>query len=69
MVGGLKLNLVLMDQMKNEKHNGRGSIGATPKNLLGGQERWASLKPLWWDVGEIQGCIHQYVARNVTAKE
>ena len=29
MVGGTILNLVLMDQMNNEKHNGRGSIGAT----------------------------------------
>ena len=36
MVGGRKLNLVLMDQMKNGQHNGRGSIGATPKNLWGG---------------------------------
>ena len=27
MVGEPKLNLVLMDQMKNDKHNGRGSIG------------------------------------------
>jgi hypothetical protein len=36
MVGGPKLNLVLMDQMKNRKHNGRGSIGATPRNVWGG---------------------------------
>ena len=36
MLGGRKLNLLLMDQMKKEKHNGRGLIGATPKNLLGG---------------------------------
>ena len=24
---------------------------------------------IWWDVGEIQGCIHQCVAQKVTAKE
>ena len=36
MVGGPKLNLVLMDQIKNGKHNGRGSIGATLRNAWGG---------------------------------
>ena len=36
MVGGTILNLVLMDQMNNEKHNGRVSIGATPRNSWGG---------------------------------
>ena len=35
MVGGTKLNFVLMDQMNNEKHNGRGSIGATSRNSWG----------------------------------
>ena len=30
MIGGTKLNLVLMDQMNNEKNNSRGLIGATP---------------------------------------
>ena len=32
MVGGTKLNLVLMDQMNDEKNNGCGSIGAIPRN-------------------------------------
>ena len=36
MVGGTKLNLILMDQINNEKINGRGSIGATPRNSWGG---------------------------------
>src|ERR1700738_712850 len=38
MVGGPKLNLVLMDQMKNGKYNGRGSIGAIPRNLWEARE-------------------------------
>ena len=42
-------------------NDGRGSIGATPLNSWGGQERWASPKPHSWDIGEVQGCIHQQV--------
>ena len=35
MVGGSKFNLVLRDQMNNEKNNGHDSIGATPRNSWG----------------------------------
>ena len=36
MIGRTKLNLVLMDQMNNEKYNGRGLTGAIPRNSWGG---------------------------------
>ena len=35
----------------------------------GGFGLTASLKPHRWDVGEIQGCIHQCMPKKVTAKE
>ena len=39
MVGETKLYLVLMDQMNNEKNNGCGSIGSTPRNSWGGARK------------------------------
>ena len=69
MVGGPKLNLVLMDQMENGKHNCCSSIGAIPMKLMGRLGKMGLFKPHSWDVGEVQGCFHQRGAQKVTAKE
>ena len=69
MVGRTKWNLVLTGEMNNEKNNGRGSIGTTPRDSWGPRKRRTSSKSYLWDVGGVQGYIHQRIPQNVTAKE
>ena len=70
MVEGTKSNLVLRDQMNNEKII---MVVVQLEQLQGthGEARkvWASPKIHLWDVGEVQRCIHQCVGKKVTAKE
>ena len=62
MVGGTKLNLVLMDQMSIGKNNGRGSIGATSRNSWEVRKDGPPPNYIHAMLVRYKGCIHQCVA-------